>query len=65
MMAASLPNPTPPTPYVRDSVLSIPAFRKLWRAMAFSSTGDWLGFLAASASAQQLSKVNYQKRILE
>ena len=64
-MAASLPNPTPPTPGVRDSVLSIPAFRKLWRAMAFSSFGDWLGLLATTALAQQLPKGNYQKHILE
>ena len=59
MMAASLPNPTPPTPGVRDSVLSIPAFRKLWRAMAFSSFGDWLGLLATTALAQQLSNGDY------
>ncbi len=61
MMAASLPNPTPPTPGVRDSVLSIPAFRKLWRAMAFSSFGDWLGLLATTALAQQLSNGDYAK----
>ena len=60
-MAASLPNPTPPTPGVRDSVLSIPAFRKLWRAMAFSSFGDWLGLLATTALAQQLSNGDYAK----
>jgi hypothetical protein len=34
-MSAVLPNPTPHTTGARDSVLSIPIFRKLWRAMAF------------------------------
>ena len=61
MTIGSLPNPTPPTPGVRDSVLSIPAFRNLWRAMAFSSFGDWLGLLATTALAQQLSNGDYAK----
>lgn len=40
-------------------VLSIPTFRKLWNAMAFSSFGDWLGLLATTALAQQLAGGNY------
>ena len=40
-------------------VLAIPAFRKLWRAMAFSSFGDWLGLLASTALAQQLAGGDY------
>ena len=61
MMAAALPNPTPPTTRTRNSVLSIPSFRRLWRAMAFSSFGDWLGLLATTALAQQLSEGDYAK----
>ena len=61
MMAAALPNPTPPTTRTRNSVLSIPSFRRLWRAMAFSSFGDWLGLLATTALAQQLSGGDYAK----
>ncbi len=60
-MSASLPNPTPPTIGARDSVLSIPIFRKLWRAMAFSGFGDWLGLLATTALAQQLAGGDYSK----
>jgi len=44
-----------------QSVLSIPAFRKLWQAMAFSSFGDWLGLLASTALAQQLAGDDYSK----
>ena len=60
-MAAPNLTATAPTYRVRDSVLSIPAFRKLWRAMAFSSFGDWLGLLATTALAQQLSNGDYAK----
>ncbi len=60
-MPAALPNPTPPTIGARDSVLSIPIFRKLWRAMAFSGFGDWLGLLATTALAQQLAGGDYSK----
>jgi len=42
-------------------VLAIPAFRKLWQAMAFSSFGDWLGLLASTALAQQLAGGDYAK----
>jgi dTMP kinase len=41
--------------------MAIPAFRKLWNSMAFSSLGDWLGLLATTALAQQLSAGNYSK----
>ena len=39
--------------------MSIPAFRKLWNALAFSSFGDWLGLLATTALAQQLAGGDY------
>jgi dTMP kinase len=39
--------------------LAIPAFRKLWNSMVFSSLGDWLGLLATTAMAQQLSGGSY------
>jgi dTMP kinase len=42
-------------------VLALPAFRKLWQAMAFSSFGDWLGLLASTALAQQLAGGDYAK----
>jgi dTMP kinase len=58
-MPASLPNPTAPAPDARRSVLAIPAFRKLWNSMLFSSLGDWLGLLATTALAQQLSGGSY------
>jgi dTMP kinase len=44
---------------VERSVMSIPAFRKLWNSMAFSSFGDWLGLLATTALAQQLAGGDY------
>jgi len=43
------------------SVLAIPAFRKLWNSMVFSSFGDWLGLLATTAMAQELSNGDYSK----
>jgi len=53
--------PSPATGSIRASehVLRIPAFRKLWNAMSFSSFGDWLGLLATTALAQQLSGGDY------
>ena len=42
-----------------ENVLRIPAFRKLWNAMSFSSFGDWLGLLATTALAQQLAGGDY------
>ncbi len=58
---STLPYPAPPAQSDTRSVLSIPAFRKLWNSMAFSSFGDWLGLLATTAMAQELSNGNYQK----
>jgi len=57
----SLPYPSAPAQSQSRSVLAIPAFRKLWRAMAFSSFGDWLGLLASTALAQQLAGGDYAK----
>jgi dTMP kinase len=58
-MPASLPTPAAPAQDARRSVLAIPAFRKLWNSMLFSSLGDWLGLLATTALAQQLSGGSY------
>ena len=58
-MPASLPTPAAPAPGARRGVLAIPAFRKLWNSMLFSSLGDWLGLLATTAMAQQLSGGSY------
>jgi dTMP kinase len=58
-MPASLPTPAAPAPVARRGVLAIPAFRKLWNSMLFSSLGDWLGLLATTAMAQQLSGGSY------
>jgi dTMP kinase len=60
-MAKSLPYPAAPAQSETRSVLAIPAFRRLWKSMAFSSFGDWLGLLATTALAQELSGGNYQK----
>lgn len=50
-LAASATGPT------RDfsSVLRIRAFRQLWTALSLSSLGDWLGLLAQTALAAQLT----------
>jgi dTMP kinase len=53
--------PSAPAQSESRSVLAIPAFRKLWNAMAFSSFGDWLGLLASTALAQQLAGGDYAK----
>jgi len=58
-MTQGLPNPTAPAPQATRGVLAIPAFRKLWNSMLFSSLGDWLGLLATTAMAQQLSGGSY------
>lgn len=60
-MSNSLPYPGAPAQSDSRSVLSIPAFRKLWNSMAFSSFGDWLGLLATTALAQELSNGDYKK----
>ncbi|HEV7205183.1 MAG TPA: hypothetical protein VGN18_11270 [Jatrophihabitans sp.] len=38
------------------SLFRIPVFRRIWAAIAFSSLGDWLGLLANTALAQQLTR---------
>ncbi len=58
-MTQGLPNPAAPAPKATRGVLAIPAFRKLWNSMLFSSLGDWLGLLATTALAQQLSGGSY------
>ena len=60
-MQPNIPDPNSASSLNRASVLSIPAFRKLWNAMAFSSFGDWLGLLATTALAQQLAGGDYAK----
>jgi dTMP kinase len=56
-----------PLPYGRTSeaqarsVLSIPAFRRLWVALSLSSLGDWLGLLAVTALARELAADDYAK----
>jgi dTMP kinase len=58
-MPASLPNPAAPKQDETRGVLAIPAFRKLWNSMLLSSLGDWLGLLATTALAAQLSGGSY------
>jgi dTMP kinase len=58
---SSLPRPAAPAQDETRGVLAIPAFRKLWNSMVFSSLGDWLGLLATTALAQQLAGDNYAK----
>lgn len=60
-MAKSLPTPAAPAQEVTRGVLAIRPFRKLWNSMVFSSLGDWLGLLATTAMAQQLSGGDYAK----
>ena len=58
-MPNSLPTPAAPAQDETRSVLAIPAFRKLWNSLVFSSLGDWLGLLATTALAQKLSGGSY------
>jgi dTMP kinase len=58
---STLPRPAAPAQDETRGVLAIPAFRKLWNSMVFSSLGDWLGLLATTALAQQLSGDSYAK----
>ena len=58
-MSKSLPTPAAPAQDVTRGVLAIRPFRKLWNSMVFSSLGDWLGLLATTAMAQQLSGGDY------
>ena len=38
------------------ALVHIPVFRRMWAAIAVSSLGDWLGLLATTALAQQLTR---------
>jgi len=60
-MSQALPYPSAPAQTDSRSVLAIPAFRRLWYSMAFSSFGDWLGLLATTALALELANGNYKK----
>ncbi len=60
-MPKTLPTPAAPAQQVTRGVLAIKPFRRLWNAMLFSSLGDWLGLLATTAMAQQLSGGDYAK----
>ena len=60
-MSNTLPNPATPAQQATRGVLAIKPFRKLWNSMLFSSLGDWLGLLATTALAQQLSGGDYAK----
>ena len=60
-MPKTLPTPAAPAQQVTRGVLAIKPFRKLWNSMVFSSLGDWLGLLATTALAQQLSGGDYAK----
>ena len=60
-MAKTLPTPVAPAQDETRGVLAIRPFRKLWNSMVFSSLGDWLGLLATTAMAQQLSGGDYAK----
>ena len=60
-MAKTLPTPAAPAQDETRGVLAIRPFRKLWNSMLFSSLGDWLGLLATTAMAQQLSGGDYAK----
>jgi len=42
------------------AVLRLRAFRRLWTALTLSSLGDWLGLLATTALASELSAGSYQ-----
>jgi dTMP kinase len=41
------------------SILKYSTFARLWKALAISSFGDWLGLLASTALAQQLAGGDY------
>ena len=58
-MSGDIPNPATRSIRASEHVLRIPAFRRLWNAMSFSSFGDWLGLLATTALAQQLAGGDY------
>jgi dTMP kinase len=45
----------PPQEQEVRSVLAIKAFRRLWISLSLSSLGDWLGFLATTSLASELT----------
>ena len=45
-----------PSDNALKALLHIPVFRRLWLAITVSSFGDWLGLLATTAMAQQLTR---------
>ena len=53
--ADGLPEPEDKPRVASGGVLRIPAFRRLYVALAFSSLGDWLGFLATTSLATQFA----------
>ncbi len=63
-MSQALPYPSAPAQSESRSVLAIPAFRKLWNSMAFSSFGDWLGLSSIhrarlTTCGRKLKKANF------
>ena len=52
----TLASPRPPRENTLLALFRIPVFRRMWAAITFSSLGDWLGLLANTALAQQLTQ---------
>ncbi|MGQ0632329.1 MAG: dTMP kinase [Sporichthyaceae bacterium] len=52
--ASQIPEPAVPDPSLRG-VLRIAPFRRLWFSLTLSSLGDWLGLLAITAMAAELT----------
>ena len=50
------PQPGPRRENALLVLFRIPVFRRMWAAITFSSLGDWLGLLANTALAQQLTR---------
>ncbi len=53
---ASPPRGAAPHDHALRALMHIPVFRRLWLAITVSSLGDWLGLLATTAMAQQLTR---------
>jgi dTMP kinase len=60
-MSQQMPYPGAPAQADSRSVLSIPAFRKLWNSMAFSSFGDWLGLACNNCFGAGVSRIGLQE----
>ncbi|MGY1740909.1 MULTISPECIES: bifunctional MFS transporter/dTMP kinase [unclassified Blastococcus] len=54
--AAGPPGVAAPSDNALRALVRIPVFRRLWLAITVSSLGDWLGLLATTAMAQQLTR---------